>query len=168
MPQSDEITARPVVRRILPSFTDSIIEPLSRLRTDFDRLFDELPASWPAVQLTRFPSGLLVPAVEMTESTKAYKLSVEVPGMDAADIDMHVHDGAIFISGEKKAERDEEEKGYSYSERSYGSFERRIELPPGTDPQAIKAKVRKGVLEITLPKKAEAAGKKQRITIETE
>lgn len=164
MPQSDDVIAKSPARLALPAFTGGLVEPFSRLRNEVDRLFDDFPVRWP--QLGRFTSGLLVPAVEMTETSKSYKISVEVPGIDAAQIDMHVHDGAIFISGEKKAERDEEEKGYSYSERSYGSFERRIDLPPGTDPQGIKAKVRNGVLLITLPKKAGEAGRKQRISIE--
>lgn len=164
MPQSDDVIAKSPVRRTLPAFTDGFVEPFARLRNEVDRLFEDFPMRWP--QLGRFTSGLLVPAVEMTETSKNYKISVEVPGIDAAQIDMHVHDGAIFISGEKKAERDEEEKGYSYSERSYGSFERRIELPRGSDPQGIKAKVRDGVLLITLPKKPGEAGKKQRIRIE--
>jgi HSP20 family protein len=103
----------------------------------------------------------------MTETKKAYKLSIEVPGMDAADIEMHVQDDAILISGEKKERREEDEKGYSYSERSYGLFERRIELPPSADAKSIKAKVRNGVLEITAPKKPEAASQRKRIEIES-
>lgn len=87
--------------------------------------------------------------------------------MDATDIEMHVQDGAILISGEKKDRREEDEKGYSYSERSYGAFERHIELPPSADPKAIKAKVRNGVLEITVPKSAESASQRKRIEIES-
>jgi HSP20 family protein len=118
------------------------------------------------VRLT-LPTGLLVPAVEMTETKKAYKLNIEVPGMEAADIEMHVQDDTILVSGEKKERREEDEKGYSYSERSYGAFERRIEVPPGADAKGIKAKVRNGVLEITVPKKPEAAGQRNRIEIES-
>ena len=156
---------RLVPRRSAPSFTDTFIEPLTRLRGEVDRLFDEFPAPWSAARFT-MPQGLLVPAVDMTATKKAFKLSVEVPGMDATDIDMHVHDGAIFISGEKKERREEEEEAYSYSERSYGSFERRIELPQGSDEKGIKAKVHNGILEITIPKKAEAAPQRQRIEIQ--
>lgn len=151
---------KPLTRRNVPSFTETLIEPLSRLRGEVDRLFDDFPARWPSVRFA-LPTGLLVPAAEMTETKKAFKLSVEVPGMNAADIEMHVHEGAIFILGEKKEQRDEDEKGYSYSERSYGSFERRIELPQGADDKAIKAKIRNGVLEITVPKKPEATARKK-------
>ena len=151
--------------RSVPSFTESFIEPLTRLRGEVDRLFDDFPAPWSSARFN-LPQGLLIPAVDMTATKKAFKLTVEVPGMDATDIDMHVHDGAIFISGEKKERRDDEEEAYSYSERSYGSFERRIELPQGSDEKGIKAKVHNGILEITVPKMAEAAAKRQRIEIE--
>ena len=166
MSRINEALDRPLARRSVPSFTDALIEPLARLRSEVDRLFDDFPARWPSVRFA-LPSGMLVPAVEMTETKKAYRLSIEVPGMDATDIEMHVHDGAIFISGEKKERREEDEKGYSYSERSYGSFERRIELPPSADAQAITAKVRNGVLEISVPKKGDAVGQRQRIKIES-
>lgn len=167
MSRINEMLDRPLASRGIPSFTESLIEPLARLRNEVDRLFDDFPARLPSVRFT-LPTGLLVPAVEMTETSKAYKLNVEVPGMDATDIEMHVQDGAILISGEKKERREEDEKGYSYSERTFGSFERRIELPPGADEKGIKAKVRNGVLEITAPKKPEAAGQRKRIEIQSD
>ena len=166
MPRHEEILDRPMGRRNVPSIAETIMEPLARLRGEMDRLFDDLPARWPSVRFVP-PVSMLVPAVEMTETKGTYKVSIEVPGMNAADIEMHVRDGAIFISGEKKERREEEEKGYSYSERSYGSFERRIELPQGSDEKGVKAKIRDGVLEITVPKKPEAEKKQQRIEIET-
>ena len=166
MTRQDEMLDRPLARRTVPSVTETFIEPLARLRGEVERLFDEFPTRWPSLRLD-LPGGMLVPAVEMTETKKAFKVSVEVPGMDATDIEMHVHDGSIFLSGEKKERREEEEKGYSYSERSYGSFERRIELPPGSDEKGVKAKIRHGVLEILIPKKADAETKRQRIEIQS-
>lgn len=166
MSRINEVLDKPLARRGVPSFTETLIEPLARLRSEVDRLFDDFPARWPTVRFA-LPSGLLVPAVEMTETKKAYKLNIEVPGMDATDIEMHVQDGSILISGEKKERREEDEKGYSYSERSYGAFERRIELPPSADEKSIKAKVSRGVLEITVPKKPEAAGQRKRIEVES-
>ena len=166
MTRINEVLDRPLARRGVPSFTETLIEPLTRLRNEVDRLFDDFPTRWPAVRFT-LPTGLLVPAVEMTETKKAFKLNVEVPGMEATDIEMHVQDDSILISGEKKERREEDEKGYSYSERSFGAFERRIEIPPGADAKAIKAKVRHGVLEITVPKKPEAASQRKKIEIES-
>ena len=166
MSRTNQVMDRPVARRGVPSFTESLVEPLARLRSEVDRMFDDFPPRLPAMRFV-LPKGMLVPAVEMTETKKTYKLNVEVPGMDATDIEMHVQEDAILISGEKKEYRDEDEKGYSYAERSYGVFERRIELPPGADAKGIKAKVRNGVLHIMVPKKPEAASERKRIEIES-
>lgn len=166
MSRINDVLDRPLARSGLSGFTETLIEPLAQLRSEVDRLFDSFAGRWPSVR-SSLPAGLLVPAVDMTETNEAFRLSVEVPGMDATDIEMHVHDGAVQISGEKKDRREKDEKGYFYSERSYGAFERRIELPPSADPQGVKAKVCNGVLEITVPKKPEAASKRTRIKIES-
>jgi HSP20 family protein len=166
MPREDTITKTPA-RRPLP-FTESLVEPLTRLRGEVDRLFDDFPTRWPRLDFGRFAAALPVPAVEMTETDKAFKLSVEVPGIEPAEIVVSVEGDRLVISGEKKEEREEEEKGYLYSERSYGAFERRIELPPGADADNVKPQVRKGVLRIPLPKTEKAAGSKRRIAVETD
>ena len=168
MPRNDQTALRTPVRRTTPAFTDQLIEPLSRLRSEMDRLFDDFPGRWPAFQFGRLDPAVPVPAIDMTETDKAYKLSVEVAGMDASDIDVSVDDDMLVISGEKKEEREEKEKGYLYSERSYGSFERRIQLPATVDGDKIEAKVKKGVLRITLPKNREAEKNKRRIAINAE
>jgi len=153
-------------RRGVATLTEQLVEPLSRLRTEVDRLFDDFPVRFPAFTFGRLGMTLPVPAVEMTETAKSYKISVEVPGMDAADIEVSVDDDMLVISGEKKEEREESEEGYSFSERSYGAFERRIELPSAAIADDIKAKVRKGVLQITLPKTAKAAKAKRKVAVE--
>ncbi len=66
------------------------------------------------------------------------------------------------------SERQEKDRDYTYSERSYGTFERQIAAPPDADLQKIKAKVKKGVLEITLPKDKSAEDRKRQIPVEAE
>lgn len=166
MAREDTLTAKAPARRPSSPFTESLIEPLSRLRTEVDRLFADFPSRWPRLEFAGLPAAMPVPAVDMTETDKAYKLSVEVPGIEPADIEVSVDGDMLVISGEKKEEREEKEKGYLYSERSYGAFERRIELPVGADAEAIKARVHKGVLRITLPKNDKAESGKRRITID--
>lgn len=167
MPQQDDVAVKTPARRSLTTFTDQLVEPLTRLRSEVDRLFDDFPARWPTFQLGRFAPAA-IPAVEMTETDKAYKLSVEVPGMEAGDVEVSVVDDMLIISGEKKEEREELEKDYRYTERSYGAFERRIQLPGDADPHKIEAKVRKGVLKITLSKDRKASDKRRRIAVESD
>ncbi len=160
-----ETKIRPAAATPAPrSFTDQLIEPLSRLRGEVDRLFDDFPFRLPA----RFAAaaGFTVPAVEMTETKKAYKVTVEVPGMEAGDLEVSLEDDMLRIAGEKKSQRDADEMGYRISERSYGSFERLVRLPAAADADKIKARYRHGVLAVTIPKDGAAQGRIRKITVE--
>jgi len=156
--------ARPAAAAAPRSFTDQLIEPLSRLRGEVDRLFDDFPFRLPSPFAAA--SGITLPALEMTETTKAYKITAEIPGMDAGNLEVSVEDDMLRIAGEKKSERDEDEKGYRISERSYGSFERLVRLPAAADANRIKAKYRQGVLTLTIPKDGEARDRVRRIAVE--
>ena len=146
------------------SFTDQLIEPLSRLRGEVDRLFDDFPFRLSSPFAAA--AGLTVPALEMTETKKAYKITAEVPGMEAGDLEVSVEGDMLRIAGEKKTERDEDEKGYRISERTYGSFERMVRLPAAADDGKIKAKYRQGVLTVTIPKDGQAAERVRRIAVD--
>ena len=166
MATEEKTESRVPVRTEPRSFTEQLIEPFSRMRSEVDRLFEDFPARWPSFQFERLAPRMPLPAIEMTETDKAYKVTVEVPGIDAADIEVNVENDTLVVSGEKKEEREEKERDFYRSERSYGAFERRIALPPGADADKIKAKAKNGVLAITLPKSAEAKNNKRRIEIE--
>ena len=146
------------------SFTDQLIEPLSRLRSEVDRLFDDFPFRLPSMSF----SGLMpaAPAVEMKETAKSYKVTAELPGLEPDDVEVSFEDGMLRIAGEKKEERDENERGCHLSERRYGAFERLVQLPAAAEGEKIKAKVRNGVLTVTVPKDAKAERQPRRIAVE--
>lgn len=162
MARDDTRTRLPAPRRAF--FSDQFLEPLSRLRTELDQMFEDFPARFPSFAAQ--PISVPVPALEMTETDKAYKLTAELPGLKSEDVEVTVENGMVRISGEKKEEREEKEHGFMLTERSYGSFERRVQVPEGADPAKIKANFKDGVLTVTLPKDAKAAEKKRRIEIE--
>lgn len=85
--------------------------------------------------------------------------------MDEKNIEVKVTDGSLTIKGEKREEKEEKEKGYYLKERHYGSFERNFELPESVDPEEIEASFKKGVLTVTLPKKAEARKPTKKIEV---
>lgn len=147
------------------SFTDQLIEPFSRLRGEIDRLFEDFPLRMPRM---RFETGfqMTVPALEMTETKKAYKVTAELPGIEADDLEVSVEEDMLRIAGEKKVERDEDEKGYRISERSYGSFERLVRLPAAAEADKIRAKCRHGVLTITIPKDGKEGERVRKIAVE--
>lgn len=147
---------------------DYLREPFSRLRGEMDRMFDEFPPRFPIAHFgTRYLASLPVPALEMTETDEEYRLSVEVPGVAPGDIELSIEENTLILKGEKKDEREEKERDYSISERSYGAFERRVSLPPDSVTDKITADTDNGVLKIVIARDAKAATEKRKIEIST-
>jgi HSP20 family protein len=160
-----ESTAREptVAKRRAPDFTEQLIEPITQLRNEVDRLFDSFPLRLPTFRFGRIAA---VPLIDMSETDKAYKVTAELPGMDPENVDVTFDDGVLRIAGEKREQREENEKGYRFSERTYGSFERLLELPSVAQGDKIKAKFKNGVLTVTVPKDEKGMTKAKRIAIE--
>jgi HSP20 family protein len=152
-----------IARRLTPDFTEQLIEPFTQLRSEVDRLIDSFPLRMPSFSFGRFA---IAPAIDMTETDKAYKLTAELPGMEPDNVEVTFDDGLLRIAGEKQEQREENERGYRLSERSYGSFERVVELPSAAQADKIKARFKNGVLTVTVPKDEKAAAKSKKIAIE--
>lgn len=120
------------------------LAPLGQLRAEIDRWFEDVPAQLQQLQAGQIRFPVPSPAIDMTEADDSYQLTAEVPGIDAEDVQISVTDGMLRIAGEKREERAGSERDYSYSERSYGRFERELALPADADTGAIKARVNKG------------------------
>lgn len=105
-----------------------------------------------------------VPAVDIHEEQDRYVISADVPGVDPASIDVTMENGVLTISGERKSERSEERgNGARRVERLYGSFYRRFALPDSVDAEHVEARSQHGVLEVTIPKKAQVQPKKIKV-----
>src|SRR5213592_5260735 len=138
-------------------------DPFSYLRNQINRVFDDFwGESWLA---PRESFAGFWPQVDVTETDKEVKVCAEIPGVDAKDIDVSVENGTLTIKGEKKYEQEEKEKGQYRMERSYGSFERAIELPAEVDESKAKAEFKKGVLRLTLPKRPGAPSRRKKIPL---
>ena len=125
-------------------------EPFSEIdniQKEMNRMFNSLAPR----TIDRLNSAF-VPAAEMEESPEAIHLKIEVPGMDAKDIDIQVSAEAVSISGERKEETKTEDKGMTRSEFRYGSFRRVIPLPVRVENTNVNAKYKDGILNLTLPK----------------
>jgi HSP20 family protein len=141
-------------------------------RSEMDRLFDrfgfpslrrmfDMEPSWRSGSSFSFS----VPAIDMSEDEKVYKISAELPGIDAKDIDVSVSGDMLVLKGEKRQE--EKDKNYHFSERTYGSFQRSFQLPSSVDRDKVAADFSKGVLTITLPKLAEAQKPVKKIAVKS-
>ena len=124
------------------------------------RVFDIEP-SWRSAS----SFGFSAPAIDMNEDENAYKISAELPGIDAKDIDVSVSGDTLVLRGEKRQEKEEKDKNYHFSERAYGSFQRAFELPASVDRDKVAADFSQGVLTITLPKRAEAQKPTKKIEV---
>jgi HSP20 family protein len=108
------------------------------------------------------------PAVDVAEKDKAYEITAELPGLDEKNVEVKVANGMLSIKGEKKEEKEEKKRGYYLSERRYGAFERRFQIPEGVDSDKIDATFKKGVLTVTLPKSATAQAAEKKIAVKSE
>ena len=96
-----------------------------------------------------------VPPMDLVEAEDHFVLKADLPGLAEGDVNIEVQDGALTISGERKAEHEQREKGWYRIERSFGSFNRSLTLPDGVDPDRIEASFSHGVLEVRIPKPEE-------------
>ncbi|WP_428408391.1 Hsp20/alpha crystallin family protein [Hyphococcus sp.] len=142
---------------------ESVVSLQQELNDAFDRFFERFER--PFFDRSFGLAGLLQPSVDITESDKQIKIAVDLPGMDEDDIDVSLTGDVLTIRGERRHEREEDEKGYFLHERSYGSFYRTIPLPPGLETDRAKAEFKKGVLRITMPKSSHAKDLTKRIEV---
>lgn len=140
-------------------------EPLDELRSmqkDMDRLFERFLGG----EIAREGElGFWMPSVESVTRDGKMVIKVELPGIEAKDLDVSIAEHELVVKGERKAEKDEKTKEYAYSEISYGSFVRRFALPDGAKIDDLKAKFTNGLLEITVP--VPVAPQARKVAIET-
>ena len=120
-------------------------QEMNSLQRQLNRLFDDAltPTNWDG-----FDNLAKIPAAELTEKEDALHLKLEVPGMDAKDLDVQVMADRVAISGERKSEIKEKTR----SEFRYGKFSRVIPLPIKIQNTNVTAEYFDGILNLTLPK----------------
>lgn len=129
------------------------------------------PGMWPSLyqpfrNLGTRLADWLSPASEASSDEEAYRITMELPGVEDSDVDVQVHDGVMTIKGEKKTEREDKGDTWYFSERQYGSFSRSFRLPADADESGVKAEMKDGVLRLTVPKAAPPAAQAKSVKIE--
>lgn len=140
-----------------PTFTPW--RELDELQNRLSRLFDE---SFGRTSMPSETSGW-IPAVDVQEVADGIVLTAELPGMAKDDVDIELENNVLTLRGEKKEEREEggdADRRYHLWERSYGAFQRSFTLPRTVDAENIQAEFHNGVLIVTMPKTAEARGRR--------
>jgi len=121
------------------------------------------PSVLPNLRITDIDE--LSPSIDVFEEGSDLVMKADIPGVSKDDIDIHVENDVLTISGEKKKEEKIEKDNYYRYERSHGSFCRRFALPEGTDTEKIKANYKDGVLNIRIPKSETVEKKTKKISV---
>jgi len=118
------------------------------------------------------PTAAFTPNVDVVESDAEYRILAELPGLEEADFAVEIEDGVLTLRGEKKPRhpRDddaESRSGYWRVETRDGCFERRLRFAAEVDEAAVKASFSHGVLDVRVPKRAEARPEVRTIPVQT-
>jgi HSP20 family protein len=142
------------------------IRELASLQERMNRLFND--SFGPVPTQESLTAGSFVPPVDVYEDDKSIRVKMEVPGVDEKDIDVHLENNLLTVRGERKLEKETKEENYHRIERSYGSFTRSFSLPNTVNSEDVNASYSKGVLSISLGKKADARPKQIKVNITPE
>lgn len=134
---------------------------LSSLQEQVNRLFESsFPSRGDESALTAW-----APAVDVYETENELVIKADLPDVTEKDLDVRIENNMLTIRGERKFEQKVKEESYLRMERAYGSFSRSFSLPNSVNTEAIKAEYKDGVLNITLPKRAESKPKQVKIAV---
>jgi len=139
---------------------------LNQLRGELDRLFEPTTgASRSAADNSNVVTGDWVPAVDIKEEADRFILFADVPGTDPKQIEITMEKGVLTIKGERNGAAQEARQAYKRTERPWGTFYRRFNLPDTADPDKITARTANGVLELIIPKRT--LGQARKIQVES-
>jgi HSP20 family protein len=128
--------------------------PLAQLRNEMESLFERLGEE------DGNGFGLVVPPLDLSETSDAVQVRLDLPGLEAKDIDVQVRDNQLIITGERKEESEEKGETFHRVERREGTFSRAVSLPYRVNEGKVDAQFRNGVLTIRLPKIEQAKAKR--------
>ena len=129
---------------------------LERLRHQMSGVLDSLSS---AVEAPWRPGVGVFPLINLEEDADNLYLTAELPGLSGQDVDLSVEGDSLTLRGERKIPEAGEKVNYHRREREAGVFRRVIALPVKVDTEQVGAEMKNGILEVTLPKAAEAKPK---------
>lgn len=153
--------AKPTARESVlpPMMAGSPFVFMRRFAEDMERFFEDFGSFrlaplfrrdlWPRV--TEFGRAVWSPEVEVFERDGRLVVRADLPGLKREDVKVEVTGEALTVSGERRDEAEERGEGFYRTERTYGSFFRRVPLPEGVVTEEATATFRDGVLEVVMP-----------------
>ena len=129
---------------------------------DVDRMFSQ---SFSHLQETEHESVFFSPFMNVNESDLEYTVSMDLPGVDKKDVEVHISEGIVTVIGERKNSQQGKDNSYIWQETSQGIFRRSFELSSAVKEDKIKARFKNGVLKITIPKTEEVKPAVKKIAV---
>ncbi|MEZ6095381.1 MAG: Hsp20/alpha crystallin family protein [Pirellulaceae bacterium] len=110
-------------------------------------------------------SQMMQVGMDVAETDRAFEVSMDLPGVKADDVDVHLENNTLTIRGKRETQNEEkdEAKQYHRIERFSGNFSRSVLLPGSVSEDEAVAEFRDGVLKIIVPKTEEARPKKIKV-----
>jgi len=137
-------------------------DPFSLLHDEMNRLFDTASREF-GHDLLPFDGSGGWPKIDVTDGETQVRVDAELPGLTEKDVDVTLKDGVLTLSGERKAETEDETR--RVSERFVGRFMRQIPIGYEIDEDNVEARFANGELTVTLPKTAQARSDAKKIEI---
>jgi HSP20 family protein len=134
------------------------IDPFREL-ADFFENFSDVSAK------EQLAAGTFVPPVDVYEDEHNLVLKMEIPGINEEDLKVSLENNMLTVTGERKFEKEEKEENFHRIERRFGSFTRTFRLPTTVDPEKVEALYDKGILKLSLAKRAEAKPKQIKVGV---
>jgi len=125
------------------------LEELERLFERMSRQFEEASQSWEG---TTFGVGMETASLDLVERDEEFVVTVDLPGFERDDVEIAVTDHTLRVEAEREVETEEGDERYIRRERRQASTRRSVQLPEEVDTDAVSARMRNGVLTVTLPK----------------
>lgn len=138
------------------------LKELTQLQREMDDFFKRTLSS---ITPSAFFRGEWLPAIDCYMKENQFVVHADLPGVEPGKLDVSVTGNLLTIKGERSSERDIGKESYMLHEASYGSFERTVTLPEGADTSNVRASYKNGILDLTMPVKAEALPRKVKIEL---
>lgn len=134
----------------------------SRLENDYESFWNPFERflktdDWDMIPQQGFP------VVNVSETDDFFEVTAELPGMNVKDVNVEFQNGMLWISGERKEEKEEKGRTFHRMERTYGKFSRRVDLPGIVKETGIDADFENGVLKVVVPKSQELKPKQIKV-----
>ena len=157
-----------MLRSLVPRRERSLLPTTDRFTGMFDQMEKEMrdlvEGFW-GTDGGRLSTMSFVPTVDLVEKEGEFEVTVDLPGLKPEEVTVEFKNGALWVTGERKEEKEEKDKTYHRVERSYGEFRRVLPIPSAILEDKIEAKFTDGVLKVSVPKVEEA--KPQRIEVKS-